>query len=173
MRKHRLNISYFSWNQICPNHTHTVYCSSVKIMVIHSCAFCFGQKFRESNAFTKEITKQLIWRKNVTVIFFFFYFSTPPCPSSLDDYGCYFSSHGNCGVLFSHFSVNLTDIRTKKVKWFHEIFTIYCFSENCLMVLESLFCGFLVRLSFHLGKPQVSLEILVKIVCNVFHLGPL
>ena len=58
---------------------------------------------------------------------------------------------------------------------FHDLlfFRILLFVQNCLMVQESLFCGFLVRLSFHLGKPQVSLEILVKIVCNVFHLGPL
>ena len=58
---------------------------------------------------------------------------------------------------------------------FHDLlfFRILLFVQNCLMLQESLFCGFLVRLSFHLGKPQVSLEILVKIVCNVFHLGPL
>ena len=44
------------------------------------------------------------------------------------------------GVLFSHFSLNLTVIRTKKVKRFHEFFTIYCFSESFYLFKIVLWC---------------------------------
>ena len=42
-----------SWNQ-STTYIHTLYCLC--------CSTLFSQKFRENNGFTKEITKQLIWR---------------------------------------------------------------------------------------------------------------
>ena len=36
----------------------------------------FWEKFRESNAFTKQITKELIWRKKISVRVYFSFFHT-------------------------------------------------------------------------------------------------